>query len=435
MNARADDVLVFGDRFSVRPVTESERMRWQTDVFVKDFVPHRVLPTISHVLVASNPPLDVAQPDDFERDLMVWFASAALYTGRLVEASFCETWARRSDEPPDAGRIHGSIQYLPLAIPVSSAPPWQGPISLDAACDGIGRAIEKFRSDQPHTGIFRFAFSRWEQSLNKSRRTAEDAILDLTVALEAIFLLDEERSDRSKKLRERVAAFWCGQRSGKNAREIKNRIANVYDVRSRIVHGNVVDDKALTGAREYLDPILREVFNDFIYGELDNFDPRALWEPRLLEQAFSRVMDRGSERLVFSVAFALFEYALKECIPIRDRRGLAQPNWRTFELRNPSLETVATGRIAEAVRYVLTEPPEVQFAVDGRPEYRPMPLRGLGNQAICEGLRRIRNNLFHGGKEPYSRRDERLVRAGIEIIDGYLSIHDDIRAAFGRGMG
>ena len=62
-------------------------------------------------------------------------------------------------------------------------------------------------------------------------------------------------------------------------------------------------------------------------------------------------------------------------------------------------------------------------------------MEGTENERIAEALKRIRNNLFHGGKRPYDDRDEKLVQAGLEIIERYFQLHADLRrAALASGM-
>jgi hypothetical protein len=63
-------------------------------------------------------------------------------------------------------------------------------------------------------------------------------------------------------------------------RAMKDHVVNIYDVRSRIVHGRVVDADKLEEARKVLDEIVRAVIVDFANGELDDFNPRTYWNPR-----------------------------------------------------------------------------------------------------------------------------------------------------------
>lgn len=77
-------------------------------------------------------------------------------------------------------------------------------------------------------------------------------------------------------MRERIAAFWCGTRSGSSARKMRDDVCDAYDVRSMIAHGDVVEEDRLDRARKLFDAILRETLLDFAGGGLDDFDPATL---------------------------------------------------------------------------------------------------------------------------------------------------------------
>ncbi len=153
---------------------------------------------------------------------------------------------------------------------------------------------------------------------------------------------------------------------------------------------------------------------------------------RMVDETFAQIQSQAPERLSFAVSFALFEYALKEVFEVAGN-GKASPNWPEFERTAPDLGESAKPELQDAIDYVVNDPPMVQKARDGRAEFQPVPLSGAGNDAICESLRRIRNNLFHGGKQSYTERDKLLVEAGLEIIEGYLQNNPRVRSAFLRG--
>jgi len=204
---------------------------------------------------------------------MAFFGAASLIAGREVEAAFSEDWFVQSDGSERV--VRGSIKVFPLNLPVSSAPPWQGLVPLHGLREAISTACEGFYGN----GLFRFALSRWLYAQNKSRRSAEDAVLDLSIALEAIFIGRDERLPIAKAMRERIAAFWCGARRGKDARRMRDAVYDAYDVRSMIVHGEVIKSTRLATARTLFDEILRETLLDFASGGLEGFDPTTLWRP------------------------------------------------------------------------------------------------------------------------------------------------------------
>lgn len=201
LNATASGTQDFGSGLTVRAATKSERSKWSEDPFIRDVVPHRVLPEIGAVLVCSGVNHS-DETDPFWEDLLVWFGLASLWTGRAIEASFCEEWFpgdnAGEDAAPDEGQRFGPPRYLTLSLPVSEAPPWNHAVSLDGIAEKMKGQIPIFRSERPFAGTFRFALARWFWSLNKKRRTLEDVVIDLSIALESLFVLETERRGRRR---------------------------------------------------------------------------------------------------------------------------------------------------------------------------------------------------------------------------------------------
>lgn len=274
LNAVADARLNFGRGMTLRAVTADEASRWAGDEHVRDVVPHRVLSHIAWVLEVEHGRRSI---EELEYDFMAFFGSASLLAGREVEASFSEEWIVCAGGYERM--MHGSIKIFPLNLPVSSAPPLQGPVQLHGLSDGIAAAMPRFRSATSSSRIFHFALSRWLYAQNAGRRSAEDAVLDLSIALEAIFTGRGENLPAAKAMRERIAVFWCGTRSGKDPRRMRDAVHDAYDVRSLIAHGEVVEGARLDSARRTLDTVLRETLLDFAGGGLQDFKPAKLWVP------------------------------------------------------------------------------------------------------------------------------------------------------------
>ena len=138
----------------------------------------------------------------------------------------------------------------------------------------------------------------------------------------------------------------------------------------------------------------------------------------------------------FFGVFARFEYAMKATSYCTgDRFGNALPDWRELKgkLGQPVSE-VETDRVVTAIAYLLEEPPQVQLYVDGRPEFVERVLDGenSGAQAI-EAAKRVRNNLFHGGKHtPHStpERDTKLIQASLAVLGACLAIDETLNTEF-----
>jgi hypothetical protein len=85
-------------------------------------------------------------------------------------------------------------------------------------------------------------------------------------------------------------------------------------------------------------------------------------------------------------------------------------------------------------------PPMKQFVSDGGLEFRPDRYTGSFDLArIFELVRRVRNNLFHGGKfqngpEKDASRDQELLDAGITIMQACLDFDTNLRHWFLEGL-
>lgn len=138
----------------------------------------------------------------------------------------------------------------------------------------------------------------------------------------------------------------------------------------------------------------------------------------------------------FFGVFARFEYAMKATSYCAgDRFGNALPDWRELKEKLGQLVSeVETDQVVAAIAYLLEEPPQVQMCVDGRPEFIERELEGenSGAQAI-EAAKRVRNNLFHGGKHtPHSapERDTSLIQASLAVIGACLAIDETLNTEF-----
>jgi hypothetical protein len=134
--------------------------------------------------------------------------------------------------------------------------------------------------------------------------------------------------------------------------------------------------------------------------------------------------------------FARFEYTLKETGFCKaGRNGNAEPNWRCLgEKIGRDLADCKDQNVVGAIQYLVNDPPQVQKCVGRRPEFREDRLQGEnhGEKAI-EAVRRVRNNLFHGGKHtPHSPpgRDEKLIFCSLIILEACLNLREDLRSEF-----
>ncbi|WP_210191581.1 MULTISPECIES: hypothetical protein [Rhodomicrobium] len=133
--------------------------------------------------------------------------------------------------------------------------------------------------------------------------------------------------------------------------------------------------------------------------------------------------------------FARCEYALKAAGYHRGD-GKAEPNWTAFAavvenvLADPDRED-----LKEAIAYILNQPPKKQVIRNGMLEWSDEPPQAASQaDLILLYVRRVRNNLFHGGKfngrwfEP--ERSEQLLRHSLVILDACATGCSDVRYAY-----
>jgi hypothetical protein len=140
--------------------------------------------------------------------------------------------------------------------------------------------------------------------------------------------------------------------------------------------------------------------------------------------------------LEFLRVFARCEYALKNtsgfCLGTEGQKASA--DWDAFAnavaddlFRHPN--------VGRGIRYLLLEqPPMKQVVRGGVAKFEPAPW-GSANPGsrLLESTRRVRNNLFHGGKESGERRrghDQQLVDASLVVLRVAVDCHPDVATQF-----
>jgi len=136
--------------------------------------------------------------------------------------------------------------------------------------------------------------------------------------------------------------------------------------------------------------------------------------------------------------FSRFEYALKARRYLLNPNGDAKAAWDRFAKDiHPAFEERLSNDadLGQAVDYLMNHPPKKQVARQnelGWSDVRPEADTPTGVLLLC--VRRVRNNLFHGGK--FSRgwidphRSSRLITASLTVLNGCLELSDPIREAY-----
>lgn len=137
----------------------------------------------------------------------------------------------------------------------------------------------------------------------------------------------------------------------------------------------------------------------------------------------------------FFLVFSRFEYALKAS-GFNKGDGPAQPNWSMFAAAVKNwVSSTRDQKVSEAIQFILREPPKKQFIEHGNIVWKDGCLSTQSqSDALFQYIRRIRNNLFHGGKFNghwfAPERSELLMRAGLIVLKAAVEQESSVRAAY-----
>ena len=133
--------------------------------------------------------------------------------------------------------------------------------------------------------------------------------------------------------------------------------------------------------------------------------------------------------------FACFEYALK-AVGFHYGDGPAKPNWISFaESVTDLFERPTDQDFKAAVEYILNHPPKQQVIKDGLLDWSDVaPNTALRSDLVLRYVRRVRNNLFHGGKFNgrwfAPERSEQLLRHSLTVLHACLRASQDVGDAY-----
>lgn len=136
--------------------------------------------------------------------------------------------------------------------------------------------------------------------------------------------------------------------------------------------------------------------------------------------------------LDFFLRFSRFEFALKAAGYAEGNDRYVDPDWQRFAADiAPSFNQHRTSELEEACEFYSVNPPWKQVLVNNTLGWSAdLPAHQSQVDLLLGLVRRVRNNLFHGGKynaelheEP--ARNVRLLRGGLHILDECL--HDSPR--------
>ncbi len=148
-------------------------------------------------------------------------------------------------------------------------------------------------------------------------------------------------------------------------------------------------------------------------------------------------MESDLEQLATNMfrTFARFEYSLKAA-GFHRGNGAAEPDWRAFAVSVSGLfDDPRTAEFSTAVGYILAHPPKKQIIADGVLSWGDAaPNTNLQSDLVLQYIRRVRNNLFHGGKfngqwfQP--ERSECLLKHSLVILTACLEASPEVGEAY-----
>jgi hypothetical protein len=135
------------------------------------------------------------------------------------------------------------------------------------------------------------------------------------------------------------------------------------------------------------------------------------------------------EKLVleFLYAFSRFEYALKRSGYHGQEGKAAQADWDRFENALTDLPAADIAFVLKCGNYILAKPPKKQVVTGNGMSWEESAPTASEMKTLIIYVRRIRNNLFHGGKFPEGSvhdvaRDTDLLRSGVSVLTALLKV-------------
>jgi hypothetical protein len=147
--------------------------------------------------------------------------------------------------------------------------------------------------------------------------------------------------------------------------------------------------------------------------------------------------DRIDRELIaeFLITFSRAEYALKAAefvYPVADRAdGRFDVAWDRFadEIAGALLQSDLGSD--PAIRYLMDKPPQKQVLTARGLKWKPRSRHGQSPaRFLVRSVTTVRNNLFHGAKEPLVERDRQLVRGALRALKLFISLHEEVFHAF-----
>lgn len=138
----------------------------------------------------------------------------------------------------------------------------------------------------------------------------------------------------------------------------------------------------------------------------------------------------------FFKLFAQYEWALKAMGHVypHQRTGGASADWNSYSKAGGAcVLKLQQAEAQAAIEYLFTSPPKLQIYADGKLDWKPVVGGTRTADVLFSHIKRIRNNLYHGGKfngtwlEP--ERNGELIRHALVILEALHTEDEELGKA------
>ena len=141
--------------------------------------------------------------------------------------------------------------------------------------------------------------------------------------------------------------------------------------------------------------------------------------------------------LEFFLVLSRMEFALKVSGFATGTENSVTPDWDGYARKiGDTFSKEVSAELLEASNYYLNTPPQKQVLRNGGLAWSStMPTNSAEIDVLLMLVRRVRNNLFHGGKynaqaRNETARNESLLRYGITILEASMTLVPKVKAAY-----
>jgi len=152
-------------------------------------------------------------------------------------------------------------------------------------------------------------------------------------------------------------------------------------------------------------------------------------------------MNNHSDWIKFFFIFSRFEYALKRSRYTKGDEKSVEANWTKFgnDVKEVFHKT-SCPELTEAISYLKENPPKKQVLKNNTLDW-DCPEEKQDIQRLIDAVKRVRNNLFHGGKYPLPAepvtdpsRNRELIKHSITVLKYLLYSSDKVKNHYGEPL-